>query len=246
MKNNSQLSTLNFSPQNRATILLIEDNAGLNDANAQALKLRGYTVLTAENLAEAREKLAQGSPDVILLDVMLPDGSGFDFCKEIRGKTNAYILFLTAKAAHEDMVRGMTGGGDAYITKPYHPEEMLVKVDAAIRRRDAERALNKTFTLGSLTLDLIAGTAYVDGVDLFLTKKEFSLLLLFAQNESVVLSAEYLLSQVWNQSTLFYEKTLRKHISELRYKLETGKCSHTVTAVYGKGYRFELRVENEN
>ena len=157
----------------KGTVLLVEDNIGLNDANAQALKLRGYSVLAAENLAKAREKLAQGSPDVILLDVMLPDGSGFDFCEEIRGKTKAYILFLTARVSHEDMVRGMTGGGDAYITKPFHPEEMLVKVDAALRRLDIDKSPVKTLSLGSLSLDIVSGQAFINGVDLLLTKKEF-------------------------------------------------------------------------
>ena len=228
----------------KGTVLLIEDNKGLNDANAQALKLRGYNVLTAENLAQAREKLREGSPDVILLDVMLPDGSGFDFCEEIRNKTKAYILFLTAKATHEDLVRGMTGGGDAYITKPFHPEEMLVKVDAALRRRDIEKSPVKKLSLGSLTMDIVSGQAFVNGVDLLLTKKEFSLLLVFAQNEGVILSAEHLFKQVWNLSVFVNDKTLRKHISELRYKLDAGHCGHTVTTVYGKGYCFKLRVNN--
>ena len=227
---------------NKGIVLLIEDNKGLNDANAQALKLRGYSVLTAENLAQARELLAQGSPDVILLDVTLPDGSGFDFCEEIRSRTNAYILFLTAKAAHEDMVRGMTGGGDAYITKPFHPEEMLVKVDAAARRMGIEKASVKTLIFGSLTLDIVAGQASVDGVALQLTKKEFSLLLVFAQNEGAILNTEYLFKEVWNLSMFDYDKTLRKHISELRNKLDAGNCDHTVTTVYRKGYRFEKRI----
>ena len=228
--------------ENKGTVLLVEDNKGLNDANSQALKLRGYSVLSAENLAEAREMLIQSSPDAILLDVMLPDGSGFDFCEEIRDKTNAYILFLTAKTAHEDMVRGMTGGGDAYITKPFHPEEMLVKVDAALRRRYIENASVKTLIFGSLTLDIVSGLAYVDGVDLLLTKKEFSLLLVFAQNKGVTLGAEYLFKEVWNLSFV-YDKTLRKHISALRNKLAAVNCGYDVATVYGKGYRFDLKVK---
>ena len=127
------------------------------------------------------------------MDVILPDGSGFDFCEEIRNKTKAYILFLTAKATNEDVVRGMAGGGDAYITKPFHPEEMLVKVDAAIRRMDIDKSPVKNLSLGSLN------------------------------------------------SVFINDKTLRKHISEMRYKLDAGKCSHTVTTVYGKGYCFNIK-----
>ena len=232
---------VNCELQNRATVLLVEDNKGLNEANRRALQMCGCTVLTAENLAEAREQLTQAQPDVILLDVMLPDGSGFDFCEEMRGKTKAHIIFLTAKTTHEDMVRGLTGGGDNYITKPFHVEEMLVKVDAAIRRRAIDNTPANTFTFGNLTLDIIAGQAFIDGVDLLLTKKQFSLLLIFARHEDELLSAEQLFGAVWKQDLFDYDKTLRKRVSELRGKLEERNYSHTITTVYGKGYRFEKR-----
>ena len=231
--------------ESKKTVLLVEDNIGLNDANSQALKLRGYTVLTAENLEQAREQLTQVSPDVILLDVMLPDGSGFDFCNEIRDKTKAYIIFLTARTTHEDMVLGITGGGDSYITKPFHPEEMLVKVDAAVRRRELEKAAVKTHTFANMTLDIVTGQAFIDGVDLMLTKKEFSLLLVFTQNEGTLLSPDFLFKEVWNLPFFVYDKTLRRHISELRGKLEAGNCKYTVNAIYSKGYRFELRSVQE-
>ena len=122
----------------KGTILLVEDNAELNDNNARALRMLDYEVHSALTLAEARAWLGENEPDVILLDVMLPDGDGIDFCAEIRDaplRTEAHILFLTARTGHEERVRGLAEGGDDYISKPFHPGELLARVEAAMRRR---------------------------------------------------------------------------------------------------------------
>ena len=110
---------------NSGTILLVEDDADLNNANRRALELMRHTVHAALTLAQARAILDTTEPDVILLDVMLPDGDGFAFCREIRERTQAHILFLTAKAEHEDLLNGLAIGGDDYITKPFHVRELL-------------------------------------------------------------------------------------------------------------------------
>jgi DNA-binding response OmpR family regulator len=117
-----------------ATVLLVEDNPKLNEINRRALEKAGCAVLTALTLHEARAYMAQNAPDVILLDVMLPDGDGINFCGEIRDATDAHILFLTSKTEYENRVRGLETGGDDYITKPYKLEEMLARVNAALRR----------------------------------------------------------------------------------------------------------------
>ena len=129
----------------KGTVLLVEDNAELNANNTRALKMLDYEVHPALTLAGARNWLGNNEADVILLDVMLPDGDGIDFCAEIRGlpiQTAAHILFLTAKTEHADRVRGLAGGGDDYITKPFHPEELLARVEAAMRRRNMSRPGN--------------------------------------------------------------------------------------------------------
>lgn len=129
----------------KGTVLLVEDNTELNANNARALNMRGYAVYPALTLAEARVWLGKNEADVVLLDVMLPDGDGIDFCAEIRGEplcTAAHILFLTAKTGHEDRLRGLADGGDDYITKPFHPEELLARVEAAMRRRNMSRPNN--------------------------------------------------------------------------------------------------------
>jgi len=111
-----------------SSILLVEDNEELNEINRRMLVYEGYEVLTARTLVDARKLLSARKPDVILLDVIMPDGDGIDFCGEIRETTDAHILFLTSKDADVDRIRGLDSGGDDYITKPYKLEEMLSRV----------------------------------------------------------------------------------------------------------------------
>lgn len=223
--------------ENKGIVLLVEDNKELNIANSRALRLRNYTVLTAETIAQAEEQLALHEPDIILLDMMLPDGDGLTFCKRIRESTTAHILFLTAKTEHEDMVRGLCGGGDDYITKPYHPEELLARVDAAMRRRNMTSASTGTITKGTLTMNIAAGMAFVNETALPLTPKEFSLLLLLSQNEDKVVGAKELYEKAWNAPLAGDKNALQTAVSKLRNKLES--TGYTVAAIRGQGYVFE-------
>jgi len=219
----------------KGRILLVEDHIELNDANSRALEFCGYEVYTALTLQKARKYLSWLDPHIILLDVMMPDGNGFDFCKEIRHNTSAYILFLTAKTEHEDMIKGMSIGGDAYITKPFHPEEMLVKVEAAMRRHDTSKI--KVIKKGRLTFDIIALQAFNDGESLRLTPIEFSLLLLLAESEGKALSSSYIYETVWNAPPIENENALQTAISKLRRKMENTGYS-IITKRY-QGYVFE-------
>lgn len=221
-------------------VLLVEDNEELNTANSRVLKLRGYEVLTALTLREAREQLVRTEPDVILLDVMLPDGDGFSFCEEIREQTSAHILFLTAKVGHEDMVRGLTGGGDDYISKPFHPEELLARVSAAMRRRKMDRPPVQTLVKGDLTLDIVASQAFLNTVNLSLTPKEFCLLLLLMQKEGKAVCAEVLYEKVWKAPLLGDKNAIQAAVSKLRQKLEPS--GYTIHSQRGQGYIF---CENE-
>jgi len=222
---------------NKGRILLVEDNEKLNGANARALKLRGYEVDTALTLAGARRKLSLSEPDVLLLDVMLPDGDGFDFCAEIRGKTTAHILFLTAKTEHADRVKGLAAGGDDYIMKPFHPEELLARVASAMRRRSMDRPPVKAFSAGNLALDIVAARAFVGGADLLLSQKEFALLLWFAQNENETVNAETLYEKAWGMPMAKDKNTLQATVSKLRKKI--GPSGYDITARRGQGYVFE-------
>jgi DNA-binding response OmpR family regulator len=222
------------------TVLLVEDNEKLNAINRRALEGEGHKVLTALTLYQAREHLAVNDPEVILLDVLLPDGNGIDFCGEIRGDTDAHILFLTSRTEHEDRIRGLDTGGDDYITKPYKLEEMLSRVRSAMRRRDMPPA--RVITRGPLTLDVIAAHTFFNGEDLLLTGKEFALLLLLVQNEGKTLSKEYLYETVWKAPMAGDGGALWKQMSTLKKKLDKGGGALALTVSRGDGYMLEIKL----
>jgi DNA-binding response OmpR family regulator len=221
------------------TVLLVEDNEKLNAINRRALETAGYRVLTALTLAAAREHLAAYNADVILLDVVLPDGDGADFCGEIREKTDAHILFLTSKREHVDKIKGLAVGGDDYITKPFKLDELLLRVTAAMRRRDMEAAKPpvQTMTVGPLTLDSAAIQAILNGKDLRLSPKEFSVLRLLVQSKGKAISKEALYEAAWNQPMNVDDTAIKTAISRLRRKL--GAEGFRITSTRGEGYRFE-------
>ena len=220
----------------KGLILLVEDNEKLNTSNARALTMRGYDVTTAVTLGQARAAINESPPDIILLDVELPDGDGMDFCREIRNETTAHILFLTAKTQHEHMMRGLHYGGDDYITKPFHPEELLVRVEAAMRRRLMGKAPIQTIRKGMLTLDILATQALINGKDLVLSPKEFSLLLLFVQNEEKLISAESVYEKAWRLPLVDDKNSLKVTISRLRQKIEP--AGYVISSLRGQGYIF--------
>ncbi len=224
----------------RQTVLLVEDNVELNEINKRALEGAGYMVLTALTLSKAREHLADNEPDIILLDVILPDGDGYNFCEEIRDTTDAHILFLTSCSEHADKIRGLSIGGDDYITKPFMLEELIQRVAAVMRRRVMKNpAKEVVLTLGNLTLDITSSRAFVNDKDILLTYKEFLLLLHFARNENKYFSAEHLYERLWKQTPNNDYNAVKIQVSKIRKKLE--KSDYTISAVRGKGYQFQIK-----
>ena len=227
--------------ENKGFVLLVEDNEGLNRSNSRALTMRGYNVAAALTLAEARLRLTEAQPDIILLDVELPDGNGIDFCEEIRGKTTAHILFLTAKLEHENMVQGLNNGGDDYITKPFHPEELLARIDASMRRREMDKKTVQVIKSGNLMLDIATAHAFLNGENLSLTPTEFSLLILFIQNKGKILDSTYLYEEVRKQPMNGDSNALRQHVSRLKKKLESASNGeYTIFASRNEGYSLEF------
>lgn len=200
-------------------ILLVEDNEKIMQGNKRMLEWEGYTIDTAVTLAEAHTKLELHRPDCIVLDIMLPDGSGLDFMKKLRESTDAGIpiLLLTGLNAQEDILQGLKSGGDDYLTKPYDFKILLARIEALLRR--SERVPER-ITKGRLTLDMSAAIAFMDGVDLLLTKKEFALLLIFVQNPERFIDREYLYEKVWKQPMTEDANALKSTIKRLRSKIE--------------------------
>lgn len=226
------------------TILLVEDNRQLNEINRRALEQAGYRVLAALTLAGARAHLAQTQPDVILLDVMLPDGDGVAFCGEIRNATDAHILFLTSKTGDEEHLRGLGAGGDDYIAKPYRMELMLARVAAALRRREMQRNAPRPGGMqrGRLRLDTISGRAYWDGEDLQLTQKQFALLLLLGDAPGRVVPKEQLYEKVWGQPMTEDAGALFTQTSRLKKRLEQASGG-TATLFSSRGEGYSLLLE---
>ena len=218
-------------------VLLVEDNKKLNEINRRALENAGYATYAAFTLAEAREHVSQLSPEVILLDVAMPDGCGFDFCAEIREATDAHILFLTSRREHDEKLRGLQLGGDDYITKPYKLSEMLARVAAAVRRRGMDKSLLNTIEMDSLTLNVCTSTAFIDGKDLALSQKEFCVLLCLVQNAGNILDAETLFENAWNQPMNGDKSALQITISRLRKKIKPS--GYGIDCIRGNGYALE-------
>lgn len=220
-------------------VLLVEDDENILRINRRILEREGFTVLCAETIKEARDLYYEYSPDALVLDIMLPDGSGITFCEEIRPFTPVPVLFLTALDEKEEVIQGLAAGGNDYITKPYDVDVLVGRVKAQINLAKMNRQTTcqkNVLVFGPLILNLIAGRVYLYGKDMLLTQKEYALLFLLMQHREEVVSGDYLYQMVWNQPMTGDSRTLKKHLSNVRKKLEEGGAGYTITAIYGKGY----------
>jgi len=222
--------------QNQKLILLVEDNKKIMRGNKRMLGWKDYETVCAHTLADARALISERKPDAIVLDIMLPDGSGLDFMRELRigGNANIPILLLTGLTGKEDVVRGLAAGGDDYLTKPYDFPVLLARIEALLRR--AER-VPEVLVKDRLSLDVTANVALLDGKDILLTQKEFALLLIFAQNEERYISAKYLYMKIWKAPIENNSSALKTAINRLRTKIkDSGWC---IVWSRGEGYCFE-------
>jgi len=178
-------------------ILLVEDNEHIMEINTRYLTGLGYMIEQAFSVREAEEILSRFHPDLIVLDVMLPDGDGIALCAEIRKQRGTPILFLTAKAADRDVVSGLESGGDEYLTKPYDLDVFGARVKALLRRAGRVLPQNRIFALGPLQLDIVQSQAFAGKDSLNLSRIEFGLLLYLAQNRGRSLSRGELYRAVW-------------------------------------------------
>ncbi|MCL2757302.1 MAG: response regulator transcription factor [Coriobacteriia bacterium] len=225
----------------RATILVVEDNERLLDANARTLSEAGYSVLTAPDLATARQHINQVPLDAIVLDIILPDGNGLDFIEEIRALSSAPVLLTTALGTKDDKLAGLRAGGDDYIAKPFDLDEMCARVEAFLRREAMHResSPSRELILGTLKLDTVADRAYLNGKDMQLAPKEFLVLLLLVQNKGKTLRAEYLYETIWKLPIAGDDHSIKNAIYRLRQKLRAGNCDYSIETLRGEGYRFE-------
>lgn len=225
-------------------ILLVEDDESLHRGIQFTLQQEGFTVFSAYRLGEARTLLRDNEIHLLLLDVQLPDGNGFDFCTEVRSERDTPIIFLTASDQEFDVVRGLDLGGDDYITKPFRLREFLSRVHAVLRRRAPnlrEEDRNK-LTAGSLILNTGEMRLEKEGQEISLSITEFRLLSLFMTHPRLVLSKDQIILQVWPDGTeVLDDNTVAVNIRRLREKIEDEPQNpQLIVTVRGAGYRWNV------
>lgn len=223
---------------NDAMILLVEDDVDILETNRDALEMKGYRVVTAETLAQAKACLEREEPDLIVLDITLPDGNGLEYSEELRGG-GVRILFLSALNTKEDTLVGLDAGGDDYLTKPYLIAELLARVDVLMRRGKLIGENEPPLRLGRLEINFTSRRAILDGEDLLLSPKEFTVLEILARNRGKFLPPEELYQKVWGMDAADNVQTVWEHISKLRRKL-SGDARIVIENERGKGYRLKM------
>lgn len=221
-------------------ILLVEDETDVLRANEQYLARLGFEVHCAECLQTARAILWEYPPDLILLDVMLPDGSGFDWCREIRKSSSVPIIFLTALGEDGNVVGGLSLGGDDYIVKPYNMEIMGARVMARLRRDGTNAG---TVELPPLFIDVASGLVRLEEIEVVLPRKECQLLIFFAEHQGIELDQQRIYEAIWGDAPETMGTLVRKNVSSLRKKLPLdGSGYFELANTPSKNYLF-LRVK---
>ena len=219
-----------------STILLVEDNPHIMKINAEALSMYGYEILQAATARECRQALRWHPVDLVVLDIMLPDGDGVKLCRELKEQYHTPILFLSALGESRDVVEGLRAGGDDYLAKPYDLEVLAARIEARLRQ---ERAKSRYISYGSLRLDIFAGCAYLGSVNLQLTQKEFAVLLLLVRNAGRTVSKQEVLMEAWNTTAEDDSRALWTLISRLRRKLNSQESRIEISSKRGDGYTLE-------
>jgi len=221
-------------------ILVVEDDPSLRDALHYNLRREEYTPILAEDAAAAIALAREQKPDLILLDLMLPGGNGFDVCRTIRTFSASPIIILTARDEDIDRVLGLEIGADDYVTKPFVLRELLARIRANLRRVELDQRGEEADVLrhGRLAVDISARQVQSDGTSIVLQPKEFDLLVYFMRHPGTVLRRDRLLHAVWRDEFVG-ERTVDVHVRRVRAKLEAAKAPNFIRTVHGVGYVFE-------
>ena len=225
--------------ENRSVILVVEDEESYQDALNVGLSVEGFVVVGATNIAEARALLLSSKPDLVLLDVMLPDGSGIDYCRELHDTTHIPVIMVTARTSEVDVVLGLEIGAADYVTKPYRLRELVARIRAVLRR-PVTTADDEVITFGDLRIDFSRRTVTKNNEAVELSRKEFDLLALFATRLGQVVTREVCLDTLWWGLELSDTRTLDTHVKRLRQKIEDDPANprHLIT-IRGVGFRLD-------
>jgi DNA-binding response OmpR family regulator len=229
----------------RQKILVVEDEKKISDIVRAYLEKEGYRVSLAETGKAALKSLKE-SPDLVILDLMLPDMQGEELCKIIREGSDVPVIMLTAKSGEEDRVKGLGIGADDYVIKPFSPRELVARVKAHLRRTVRTRRKIYSYNNGGLRINIENHEAFREGVPIILTPTEFRILVSLAENAGRVLSRDQLVNIVLGYDFEGYDRTIDAHVKNLRHKVETNsKSPEFIQTVYAMGYKFIGTLDEE-
>ena len=223
---------------NGQEILICDDQPMIHETLGVYLENEGFTYCSAYDGEQALQMFDSKKPDLVILDLMMPKKSGTEVCRGIRAKSRTPIIMLTAKGEEIERIVGLELGADDYITKPFDMEEVLARIESNLRRVQFQNSQTECLQYNNLTLDLEKNTAFLNGIELSLTAKEFGILELLMKYPDKVFSKSNLFQSVWDTEYIAEDNTLNVHISNLRNKLKA-ICSDTefIDTVWGIGYR---------
>ncbi len=233
-------------------ILIVDDEIEILKLLETVLKKEGFNnVYTAKTLKEGLAEFNRVKPELVILDIMLPDGDGYEICKDIRSKSNVPILFLSAKTEELDKILGFAIGGDDYITKPFSPKEVAFRVKAHLRRVNYNNEnLNENHTeekiikFGPYVLNESRAELIKNGKTIELTAKELKILSLLAHNQNQIISKEKLWDKVWGEDYFGFDNTIMVHIRKLREKIEDDSSNPKyIITVRGLGYKLSVKED---
>lgn len=220
-------------------ILVVDDEPNLRETLALNLRASGYHVVTAGDGAAALEQARAAQPDLVILDLMLPELDGLTVCRSLRQISDVPVLVLTARTGELDKIVGLESGADDYMTKPFSLGELQARIRALLRRASPRRVSDEVVS-GDLLLNLVSRRAFLAGKELTLSPKEFSLLIELVRHQGAVLSRDLLLTRVWGYDYYGDSRTVDVHVRWLREKIEADPAKpQRVVTVRGIGYRFE-------
>ena len=221
-------------------VLVVDDDAHIRAVVCFALRREGFDVFEASTGHTAIEQFEDLQADLIVLDVLMPEGDGIAVCEQIRRSSRIPIIFLSSKDAETDRIKGLDGGGDDYVTKPFSVRELVARVKAQLRRKDdAPTAFRSHVSVGPLDIDTESRTCVIDGHTLDLTRTEFDLLTAMARTEGKVLARETLMSAAYAANRVVSDRTIDSHIRRLRQKLRHVGVE-PVHTVHGVGFRLSF------
>jgi two-component system OmpR family response regulator len=222
---------------NALKVLVVDDEPNIRDLLSASLRFAGHQVLTSPNGTDAINKIVEQQPDIILLDVMLPDVSGFGVTKKIRSMgIETPILFLTARDDTEDKITGLTVGGDDYVTKPFSLDEIMARISAIMRRTGKDQSVTSSIKVGELEINEDAHEVSVNGNFVDLSPTEYQLLRYLAQNPNRVLTKAQILDHVWEYDFNGEMGIVESYVSYLRKKLDPVSSEPLIVTKRGVGY----------